>query len=178
MRLLLAALSATVFAASVNADVSPDKVRQAAAKIDTLLAEHWKTVGVPTGDPISNETFVRRVYLDLAGRIPTPAETTAFLGSAAPDKRAVLVRDLLGREGYVSHFYHFWADLLRVKSSFSNTSNVVPAAYIAYLKESLRANKPYDRLVYELLSARGWRGRTGQSDITSEIRTCGSTTWP
>jgi hypothetical protein len=101
------------------------------------------------------------VYLDLAGRIPTARETLAFLDSKAADKRAALITDLLGRESYVSHFYNFWADVLRFKSNFINTANVVPAAYAKWIKESLRTNKPYDQFVRELLSAKGLAWENG-----------------
>lgn len=132
-----------------------------AAEIDTLLAAHWKSAGVTPNAPISDETFVRRLYLDLAGRIPTANEVVAFLESKQPNKRAALIDDLLARESYVSHFYNFWADILRLKSYFVNTANVVPAAYAKFIKESLRANKPYDQFVRELLSARGYAWDNG-----------------
>lgn len=155
LRLMTSAVAAFVLASAARADVSPKEIRQAAAEIDARLDAHGKAAKVPPGEPITDEVFVRRIYLDLAGRIPTTAEGSAFLGSSRTDKRAELIRDLLGRESYVSHFYHFWADVLRIKSSFTNTANVVPVAYIAYLKESLRSNKPYDRFVFEMLSAKG-----------------------
>ena len=138
--------------AQLRADVS---IPKAAAEIDAILAKHWKAQGVAPNAPASDEVFVRRVYLDLVGRIPTTQEARAFLESNARDKRASLVTELLGRESYVSHFYNFWADVLRFKSNFINTANVVPAAYAKWIKESLRENKPYDQFTRELLSAKG-----------------------
>jgi hypothetical protein len=61
----------------------------------------------------------------------------------------------------VSNFYNFWADVLRLKSYFVNTANVVPAAYARWIKESLRTNKPYDQFVREMLSARGYCWENG-----------------
>jgi Protein of unknown function (DUF1549)/Protein of unknown function (DUF1553) len=131
------------------------------ATIDRLLATHWQANKVTTPASITDETFVRRIYLDLAGRIPTSSESTAFLASTQADKRAALIQDLLGRESYVSHFSNFWADILRLKSHFVNTANVVPAAYAKWIKDSLRCNKPYDQFVREMLSARGSCWDTG-----------------
>ena len=131
-------------------------VHRRALEIDGLLAQHWKSAGVAPNAPLGDEKFLRRVYLDLAGRIPTLDESRTFLKSTHPGKRAALSKDLRSRESYVSHFYNFWADILRFKSTFINTANVAPAAYGKWLKESLRSNKPYDQLVRELLSAKGY----------------------
>lgn len=139
-------------ATPLRAEIQP---RQAAAEIDALLAAHWQAAGVTANEPISDETFLRRIYLDLAGRIPTSSEALAFLSSTQRDKRAALIDELLARESYVSNFYNYWADVLRLKSHFVNTANVVPAAYAKFIKDSLRTNKPYDQFVRELLSAQG-----------------------
>ena len=138
------------------AGLTPQQTQQAAAHIDSLLAADWKKAGVTANAPISDETFLRRIYLDLAGRVPTSTEAIAFLNSKAADNRSALINELLSRESYVSHFYNFWADILRLKSTFPNTANVVPAAYAKFIKESLRANKPYDQFVREMLSAKGY----------------------
>ena len=94
--LLIAALTASALAA-----LTPQEVQQAAGQIDRLMADHWKKAGVAPGAPIGDETFLRRIYLDLAGRIPTAREASAFLDSKKPDKRATLIAELLGRESYV-----------------------------------------------------------------------------
>jgi hypothetical protein len=153
---LLAGLAAGAIAARAGTPA-----RQAAAEVDALLAAHWQAASVTPSRPISDDSFVRRIYLDLAGRIPTASEAREFLDSKQPDKRAALIDDLLARESYVSHFYNFWADILRLKSHFVNTANVVPAAYAKFIKESLRTNKPYDQFVRELLSARGYAWENG-----------------
>ena len=134
----------------------PALIRSAASKIDALMADHWKAAGVAPGAAVRDEVFLRRVHLDLAGRIPTPLEARAFLASGNPSKREELVRRLLEGEGHASHFQNFWADILRLKSYFVNTANVVPSAYRRFIRESLRSNKPYDRFVRELLSAKGY----------------------
>jgi Protein of unknown function (DUF1549)/Protein of unknown function (DUF1553) len=141
--------------------VASESSQRAASDLDALLAKHWQSAGLKPNEPASEETFVRRIYLDLAGRIPTSAETISFLSSKQADKRAALINDLLARESYVSHFYNFWADILRQKSHFVNTAGVVPAAYAKWIKESLRRNKPYDQFVREMLSAKGYCWENG-----------------
>lgn len=153
---ILLAVVCAVFHTPVFGGVSSVKIRESAAAIDGILETHWGTSGVGANQPVSDETFLRRIYLDLAGRIPTARECAGFLESEASEKRAALVEELLARESYVAHFYNFWADILRLKSHYINTANVVPAAYARWLKQSLRENKPYDAFVRELLSARGY----------------------
>ena len=142
--------------AGAAAPAHAQPARKAAAEIDALLEAHWKANGVTRNEPVSDEVFVRRVYLDLAGRIPTGEEATAYLRSAAPDRRAALIDDLLARESYVARFFHLWADVLRYKTQSVNQANVIEAVYGKYIRESLRANKPYDRFVRDMLAAKGY----------------------
>ncbi|MEM8956078.1 MAG: DUF1549 domain-containing protein [Verrucomicrobiota bacterium] len=123
-------------------------------KIDDLLAKSYAAHGVEPNAPASDEVFVRRIYLDVAGRVPTKEEAEFFLNSKAKDKRSVLIDQLLDSEGYVNHFYNFWADVLRVNTR-ANNSQVVFPAYAAFVKDSLRENKSYDRFVRELITANG-----------------------
>ncbi|MEM7146024.1 MAG: DUF1549 domain-containing protein [Verrucomicrobiota bacterium] len=127
---------------------------KASEKIDALLAKSYAEHGVEPNAPVSDEVFVRRIYLDVAGRVPTKEEAEAFLGSKAKDKRAVLIDELLDSEGYVNHYYNFWADILRVNTR-ANNSQVVFPAYAAFVKDSLRENLPYDEFVRELITANG-----------------------
>ncbi|RBP35325.1 cytochrome c5 [Roseimicrobium gellanilyticum] len=141
---------------SAKSTVKPE-VQATAAKIDELVAAKLADEKIQPNAEITDETFVRRIYLDIAGRVPTKAETEAFLQSKETDKRAKLIDKLLAGDGYVQNFFNFWADVLRVKTGIlpggqgRDTGN----SYIKYLKDSLRANKPYDRLVRELLTADG-----------------------
>lgn len=146
---------------SVLVFVSAAHSGEAVQDINALLAEHWDAHKIQKHAPISDDVFLRRVYLDLAGRIPTAAETTAFLSSTEPRKRDALIDDLLTRESYVSHSFNYWADVLRFKSQYVNRANVIEAAYAKFIKESLRSNKPYDQFVRELLSAKGYAWDNG-----------------
>lgn len=130
-----------------------DAVVAAARRIDDLLATHWREHGVQPAPPLNDEQFVRRVSLDLAGRIPTYDEATAFLASRDVAKRADLVDRLLESPDYVSHFYNFWADILRLTERPQKTLPFEP--YLYYVKDSIRTNKPYDEWVHELLTADG-----------------------
>ncbi len=128
-------------------------IRSAAAKIDQLVAANYKKHGVVPNPKTTDEQFVRRVYLDVTGTIPTYPQTTRFLGSRDPDKRSKLIDHLLGSDGYASHYFNYWADVLRYTDNLN--SNVRGEPYRQWLKQSLAENKPWNRMVYEMLTAEG-----------------------
>src|SRR5262249_48685989 len=82
------------------------------AKIDRLVAARWAAAGVEPAPRADDATFLRRVYLDLAGRVPSVAEARAFLKDQAPDKRQRLVESLLAANTYANHFTNVWRALL------------------------------------------------------------------
>ena len=91
--------------------------------------------------------------MDIAGRIPTFSELSEFLESENEDKRAQLIDELLESEGYVSSYYNFWADILRVKSRGRRT---IMVSYQEWIKDSLRENLAYDKFVRELITSEGY----------------------
>ncbi len=127
---------------------------QSAKKIDEILSRHWQSMEVEAAPLVDDATFVRRAYLDVAGRIPTGAETRDFLRDSAEDKRARLIDSLLESEGYINHQFNFWADILRIHSQQGGGQQVVPA-YIDFVRESIRENQPYDEFVRSLVAAEG-----------------------
>lgn len=127
---------------------------EASRKIDSLLAKAWKEQNVQPGVRVDDETFVRRVYLDIAGRIPTAAEMREFVSDKSSAKRHQLIDELIDSESFTNHMFNYWADILRIHSQQGGGQNVVPA-YVRYVKDSLRENKPYDEFVRELVTAEG-----------------------
>ena len=129
----------------------------AANHIDRLVENRLKAKGIQPNEPATDEQFLRRAYLDVVGRIPTALETKLFLESDSGGKRRELIDQLLQSEGFVSHNFNYWADILRAKSRMDGDG----AAYLLWIKESLRMNKPYDLMVKELLGARGHAWENG-----------------
>ena len=121
-------------------------------KIDALVEANYKKHKITPNPPSSDEVFLRRAYLDITGRIPTKAEADAWLGVDAPGKRAKLVNYLMESEGFTSHFYNWWADILRLKSRMQGGTG---AAYIQWVQDSITSNKPYDQFVREMVTADG-----------------------
>jgi hypothetical protein len=129
------------------------EVEKAAAAIDALLEAHWEEHGAKPSAPLNDSRFVRRIMLELAGRIPTLDETVAFLDSPRESKRADLIDALLESPDYVSHFYNFWADILRLKERPQNDLFFEP--YLDWVKRSIAENRPYDQWVHQMLTADG-----------------------
>lgn len=135
------------------ADNEPMEVSDAVSKIDSLVEAHLETLELERNGPISDEIFARRIYLDIAGRIPTYAELRDFLDSKSDEKRSLLIDTLLDSEAYVSSYYNYWADILRVKSRGRRT---VMVSYQDWIKDSLRENLPYDEFVREMITSEGY----------------------
>lgn len=122
--------------------------------IDQLVFANLKQIGVPPSPVCDDATFIRRVSLDIAGRLPTVKEAEAFLASKDPAKRDQLVDALLTSPDYADFFANKWTALLKNKRDDTKdiTANF---AFHSWVRDSLLANKPYDRLVRELLAATG-----------------------
>ena len=122
--------------------------------IDRLVFANLKQLGIPPSPVCDDATFLRRVSLDIAGRLPTAAEAEAFLASKDSAKREQLVDALLTSPDYADFFANKWTALLKNKRDDTKdiTANF---AFHSWVRDSLLANKPYDRLVRELLAATG-----------------------
>ncbi len=125
-------------------------------EIDKLLAKHWQEKGVQPSPHTDDATFLRRAYLRIIGRIPTHAEAVHFLKNNNPHKRSDLVDKLLDSQGYVSHNFNLWADVLRARSTGQNGTRHGGVYYVPWIKEQIRYNVPYDQFVRKLLTAEGY----------------------
>ena len=140
--------------------------------IDSLIEKRLKKYRLRSNPIASEEVFLRRAYLKIIGRIPTYEETVAFLDNRdRSKKKSELIDQLLGSHGYVSNWFHFWADILRAKQSFGNRVSGRP--YIDYIRESIATNKPYDVWVKEMLSASGPMWERGNGAVGYYIRDSG-----
>ncbi|MDI1314891.1 DUF1549 domain-containing protein [Prosthecobacter sp.] len=147
-------LLALVSLSSANAAGQMDTAA-AARQLDAVLAKDWAANKLQGNPQTDDNTFVRRIYLDVIGRIPTTRETEEFLNSKDSNKRAKLIDKLLASEAYVQHFFNYWADVLRVTSNGQQTGAITGAAYANFVKDSLRKNQPYDQFVREMVAAQG-----------------------
>ncbi len=122
--------------------------------IDTAVFMNLKELGIPPSPVCDDATFLRRVSLDIAGRLPTEAETKAFLADTAADKRDRWIDELLRSPDYADFFAGKWTAVL--KNRRDDASDLAANfAFHAWVRDSLLANKPYDQFVRELLAATG-----------------------
>ncbi len=132
-------------------------------RIDELVFAKWKELGIEPASPCSDAVFLRRVYLDVLGTLPTVEEARAFFNDKSPDNRKKLIDALLERPEFADFWAMKWSDLLRVKSEFPvNLWPNAAQAYHRWIRNSIRKNLPYDKFVRELLTSSGSNFRVPQ----------------
>jgi hypothetical protein len=109
-----------------------------------------------------DEEFIRRIYLDVLGVLPTAADVKQFAASPAPDKRALLIDQALERPEYDDLQTLLWADRLRSDTRFHRVGGV--RSYYRWMREEFAANRPLDKFAFELLTARGPNFANGPSN--------------
>jgi hypothetical protein len=125
-------------------------------RIDELVFARLKRSRIEPARLCSDAVFVRRVYLDAIGTLPTAQEARAFLSDPGPNKRNALIDRLVERDEFADYWAMKWSDLLRVKSEFPiNLWPNAVQAYHGWIRASLRQNLPYDRFARELLTSSG-----------------------
>ncbi len=136
--------------------------------IDELAVAEWRRLGLLPSDGCSDAEFLRRASLDAIGRLPTVAESRAFLDDADPRKREKLIDRLLDDSAYADFWAAKWADLLR-----PNPDRVgVKSVFILdqWLREAFRRNLPMDRFASEIIAAQGSTHRDGPTVVYRDRR--------
>ena len=121
--------------------------------IDGLVDAKLKQLQYSPSPVCSDSEFIRRVYLDLLGVLPSVSETRLFLNDATDDKRGKLIDELLERGEYAKFWALKWGDLLKMTKKDVGDAGVFK--YHRWVEEALRSNLPYDQFVRELLGAKG-----------------------
>lgn len=121
--------------------------------IDELVAVEWEKIGLRPVEIAEDEEFLRRIFLDVIGTLPTPEEIQAFLKNSDPKKREKLVDQLLERPEYVDYWSYRWADLLRVHRRYVGDKGMW--SFWNWVRKAVRENWPMDKLTRELLVSRG-----------------------
>ena len=130
-----------------------------ASRIDTIIQLDLAKHGLKPNPPASDVEFVRRLYLDVIGRIPTGDELKRFYADTREDRRARLIDELLKSPGHESHMFNWLADMLRVKDDYYRIGKTW--TFHTWLKSQLRENRPWDELVHDMLTAEGRLGENG-----------------
>jgi len=168
---LAAVLAGTAEAGSPVIPFESDADPAPHGRIDELVLSRLGQLDIAPARVCSDGVFVRRVYLDVTGTLPTADEARQFLGDSDPDKRRKLIDRLLESEAFVDYWTMKWCDLLRVKSEFP--INLWPNAVQAYhrwIRTCVKENVPYDRFVREMLTASGSNFRKSQVNFYRAVQ--------
>jgi len=135
-----------------------------AGSIDYYMGLDWAANGITPAPLTTDWEFIRRVTLDLTGRIPSPAAVVAFVADTTPTKRAVLIDSLLAKPEWVDKWTMYYGDLYlntvsRPSTSLNRTATGRNAFY-QYLNTSLANNKPYNQMATELIASVGTNSYT------------------
>ena len=121
--------------------------------IDAHVWNKLTRLGIPPSELIDDATFLRRVFLDVIGTLPTSTEARQFLNNSSADKRNKLVEELLQRPEYSDYWAMKWSDLLK-----ADKLKITPQGTVGltrWLRKQFQANRPYDELVREILTIQG-----------------------
>ena len=136
--------------------------------IDGLVWKKLASLGVIPSQPADDAKFMRRVYLDIIGRVPTTTEARRFLDDSDPQKREYLVDLLLERPEYADHWANKWVDLLRPNPYRVGIKTVM--IYDNWIRDCFRQNMPYDQFVWQLITARGSTWHNGATTLFRDRR--------
>jgi hypothetical protein len=154
LRAWVAALGKQEPAASAGPSAGVLPAMEPSAAIDHFLDAGWRVRGLEPAPACDDRTFVRRVFLDLAGRIPTREEVAAFLGATTPQKREVLVDRLLASDEYARAFREIWDALLMGRNVGRREQRRLDNGWFAFLENAFKQNRPWDEVVRAMIVAR------------------------
>jgi len=131
--------------------------------IDRFVDIKLRKLNIHPSELADDAEFLRRVYLDVIGTLPTPAEARRFLVDRRLDRRARLVDELLARPEYADYWALRWADVLRVDRQVLGHKDAY--AYYSWIRKRLASNTPFDLMVRELITAEGPIEETPQANF-------------
>ncbi len=159
-----------VFLATMPLGAPVTNLPKAANFVDTLVFNRLKKLGLPPSAICDDSVFLRRVTLDICGRLPTLEETKKFLADASSEKRAKLIDRLLDSGDYADYFANKWGAILRNRRELSTDDPKSTIAFHKWIRESFEKNKPFDQFVKEILTASGKEISTPQVSWYREVK--------
>ena len=136
--------------------------------IDTPVFSRLQKLRIVPAELCDDETFLRRVTLDLAARPPTIEEYRAFLADSSSDKRARKIDELLASEDFTDYITALWGELCRINSQdyTGRADSHKPAnAFYSWLRDQIAADRPFDEVVADMATAVGSTNTDGQTGL-------------
>src|SRR5262249_20639420 len=134
---------------------TPDWKFEPKTVVDQHAAKKWKDLGLVPSELCSDEVFIRRIYLDITGTLPTPKQVSEFVADKDPAKRDKLVDWLVDGPEYRYYCAAKWADVLRVKRRGDRDRAAGTFAFHEWIRQQIAADTPYDEFVRAILTASG-----------------------
>lgn len=131
--------------------------------IDEEVLRKLEDLRLPPSPLCDDATFLRRAFLDTIGVLPTAEEAQAFLADNAPDKRDRLIEHLLARPEFVDYWAYKWSDMLLLSGERLRPQAL--KAFYDWVRKSVEENKPWDKLVYEIVTASGSTHENGPANF-------------
>jgi hypothetical protein len=136
--------------------------------IDRLVFRKLRKLNILPSELAEDAEYLRRVYLDVLGTLPTPTEARRFFADQRPDRRARLVEELLHRPEFADFWALQWADLLRVDRAALGPKRAY--AYYKWIHDSLAANQPFDVFAQALITAEGPLGEVAPASFYKVVK--------
>jgi hypothetical protein len=148
-----------------EADVPSDAFASAPRNnfIDELVTQHLELLNLPPAGPADDATFLRRIYLDTVGKLPSAEEARAYLADSSTDKRNRLIESLLARDEFVDFWAYQWSDLLLVNGTRLRPDAV--KAFYSWIRDRVRDNTPWDEFARQIVLARGGSLENGATNF-------------
>ena len=143
-----------VYRATVPLGIEVENLPKSNSYVDDLVFGKLQRLGLPASGISDDASFLRRVTIDIAGRLPTLEESDAFLQSEDPEKRNMWIDRLLASTDYADYFANKWSAILRNKRRNDN-DKLSTYSFYQWIRNSLHENKPYDQFVGEIVTATG-----------------------
>jgi hypothetical protein len=124
--------------------------------VDDAIFSAMDQAGVAAAPATTDAEFLRRVYIDLIGRIPTTDQATSFLNDANPDKRNALIETLLASPAYIDNWTYQFADHFQVTSGYYNVISIgARNQFYFFLRDFIARDRPYKEVATDILTAAG-----------------------
>ncbi|MEZ6058802.1 MAG: DUF1553 domain-containing protein [Planctomycetaceae bacterium] len=145
--------------------VSPEDFLLAGRRnfIDDLVLKQLRRLNLKPSPRCSDETFIRRVYLDTIGTLPTALEVREFLASGSPAKRDDVIEALLQRSEFADYWAYKWSDLFMINGTLLRPEAV--KAYYTWIHERVASNTPWNEVAREVITARGSSFENGATNF-------------
>src|SRR5262245_9552422 len=142
------------FGVGLLARAEGPSTQQVARQVDTLLAKEVFKPDSELAPRVDDATYLRRLWLDIVGDIPTPEHVTAFLLDPAKDKRERVVRELLSNPQFGQNWARYWRDVI-MSRRLEDRAALVSNPLTVTLTEKFNENEPWDKIATEFITASG-----------------------